>query len=356
MINLLILTNELNYCDGVTSHLYYLVNELKKINRLKIILICGGGDSIKRFKDSGINVLEDRNLNHAGRSVKNYTKIILKILKIAKQNKINIIHSHNHYAANISGFISKFISLKKIQTIHGIIPEGGRLQHFKADKFIAVSEPVNNYLVKNKIAKKENIKLIRQGFPEIKHMQSENTNELKIICASRLVYEKGVDVFIRASKIVKEKFKSNLKFIVAGAGEYESELKSLCEKIKADIFFYGNVKIIPELLFETNIFVLPTRSASEGFPMSLVEAAFTKNLIISSRFEKLDNIFVNERDGLTFETDNVKDLADKIIFALQNPDSAIEMRENFYRKALGLFSINNFADKHLELYEECLRQ
>lgn len=356
MINLLILTNELNFTDGVTSHLFNLLNQLKKEYSLNFILVCSGGDSVKRFENSGIKVYVEKNLNHANRSLVNYSKIVLSILKITRLNKTDIIHSHNHYAANIAGIVSKYISLKKIQTIHGIFPEGGRLEHFKADKFIAVSEPVNNYLIKNKIAKEYNIKLIRHGFPEIKNLQTKNRDEIKIICASRLVYEKGADVFINASKIVKNKFKGNVRFFVAGKGEEEADLKSLSKKLNTEINFCGNVKDIPGLLLETNFFVMPTRSLSEGFPMSIVEAAFAKNLIITSQFDWLDNVFVSGTDGLAFETGNFYDLADKILFALENPDAADKMCDNFHFKALKLFNLKTFADNHLELYEECLRQ
>ncbi len=106
-----------------------------------------------------------------------------------------------------------------------------------------------------------------------------------------------MDVFIRAAKIVKERYNGEIKFLVAGEGQYEDELKKLTKQIDADIMFLGTVKNLPELFSETNIFVMPSRSKSEGFPMTIVEAALTKNLIIASEFNSFRNTFIDGIDG-----------------------------------------------------------
>lgn len=354
MINLLILTNEINYTDGVTSHLYYLLTELSKEKEVSIFLMCSGGDMVERFKNSGIKVFEDANLSHKQRSINNFTKIIIRLIKFCSVNKIDVVHSHNHYAANIANRVSGFSDIKTVQTIHGLIPEGGMLKHFKADKYVAVSEPIVKHLLKNKLSTKENVKLIRHGFPAIPEISKKLSGEIKIICASRLIKEKGIDNFIKAAKIVKDRFHNKVKFLVAGTGEEENELKLLSKKLNVEIIFLGNVKNMTEIFKETDIFVLPTRSQSEGFPMSIVEAAFTKNLIIAPRFDWLESVFVDGTDGLTFTIDNYEELSDRIIFALDNPDLLNQMSEHFRIKATKLFSIKQITDKHLELYKECL--
>lgn len=354
MINLLILTDELNYTDGVTSHLYYLLTELSRGKEISIFLMCSGGDSVEKFENSGIKVFEDGNLSHKRRSIKNFSKIILKLIKFSRVNKINIIHSHNHYAANIANCVSKFTNIKTVQTIHGLIAEGGMLKHFKADKYVAVSEPIVKHLLKNKLSKKENVKLIRQGLPAIYGFSKKMSGEVKIICASRLIKEKGIDNFIKAAKIVKDKYHNEVKFFIAGTGEEEKELKSLSNKLNVEIVFLGNVKNMTEKFMETDIFVLPTRSQSEGFPMSIVEAAFTKNMIIAPRFDWLDGVFKDGTDGLTFKIDNYEELSVRIIFALENPELLNQMSENFRIKATKMFSIKSMTDKHSELYKECL--
>ncbi len=353
MTNLLILTNKINYTDGVSSHLYYLLSGLRKTNQLRIFLICSGGDSIERFKNIGIEVHADENLDHQNRNLKNFTKAIISVVRFSRQNDVDIIHSHNHYAANIANHASKFLEIQTVQTIHGILPETGRLNHFKADKYVAVSEPVVSYLLSNKIASKKNIRLIRQGVPEFNDVHKDHNGEIKIISASRLVHEKGIDVFIKAARSVSEIYKNGVKFYIAGIGEAERDLKKLCADLNVDITFLGNVKNMTDLFSKSDIFVMPTRSGSEGFPMTIAEAASVKNLIIASKFDWLESIFKEGIDGLMFTIDDSRELSEKIIFALENRESADQMAENFYVKSQKIFSIGTAVKKHLELYNEC---
>ncbi len=343
----------LNYSDGVSSHLFNLTSELKKIRNLNSEILCSGGDSVKRFRDSGISVTENIIFDHSKRSIKNFSHAAKELIKLMRNRGINIVHSHNHYAANIAYYASRFTGAAAIQTIHGLIPEGGFLKHFKAYKYITVNESIRDFLIKNRIVRSKNIKFINQGFRYIGSINNKPEGEARVVCASRLVYEKGVDLFIKAAKTVKRKFCGNVSFLIAGTGEYENKLKKIAGEINADVKFLGNVTNLPELLSRTNIFVMPTRT-SEGFPMTLVEAALTKNLIITSEFDSLGNMFKNNVDGLIFGTGNYEELAEKLLSALSNPAIANQMSDTFYNKAKKYFDLDIFTEKHLEVYKECL--
>lgn len=354
MINLLFITGKLNYTDGVTSHLFNLTNELKHNLNFNIMILCTGGDSVNRFRDSGIDITEDNIFDHSNRSLNNFSAAVKRLIAIISHHKINIVHSHNHYAANISYYASKIKGVKTVQTIHGLIPEGGMLKHFRANKYITVNESFEAILHKNKIIKSEDIKFINQGFRYDGEIKSKPCTA-DIICASRLIQEKGVDLYIRAAKTVKSRFTGNVNFYIAGTGVYEKELKKLAKDINSDIVFLGEVKNLPEFFSRTNIFVMPTRSGSEGFPMTIAEAALTKNLIITSEFDYFGSLFKNGIDGFTFKVNNYKELAEKIITALHNPDMAAQLTETFYNKSKILFDLNTMAEKHIELYKECLQ-
>lgn len=359
MINLLLLTNQLNYSDGVASHLFNLINGLKETGDINVFLGCSGGNSLSKFEKTGIRIRKDKDYDHSSRSLKKYSGAIIKTLNFCNKNKIDIIHSHNHYAANIGYYAARFSNSKSIntvQTIHGIIPEKGRLPHFRADRFIAVSDPVRDYLIKNNLAEKKNTHLIRHGIPARHVTAAKNHDEKKIICASRLVHEKGIDTFIRAAKIVSDTYGERVKFLIAGAGPCDGELRNLSARLEAKIEFLGEVKEISELLDTTHIFVMPSRSSSEGFPMSIAEAAVSKNMIICSRFIRSDPVFEENKDGLMFEVDDFRDLAGKILHALKNTEDAKLMENNFYKKSLELFSMERMVNGHSEVYGKCLKK
>jgi len=354
--SLLFITGELDYTNGVTSHLYNLISELQINRQYGIMLLCTGGDSIPRFKDLKINVIEDIHFSHAHRSFVNFSIAIKRLVKLIFKYKIDIVHSHNHYAANISYYASRLTSAGTVQTNHGLIPDGGFLKHFKAHKIITVSRQIEKYILSNNLASSGNVKYINQGYRFAGTIRKDINKNIKIICASRLIYEKGVDVFIRAAKIVGGGFNDKVQFLVAGDGEYKDELMKLAKKTGVRIEFTGTVKDLPELFSETNIFVMPSRSKSEGFPMTIVEAALTKNLIITSGFNTFEDIFKDGIDGYTFEVDNYEQLAKKLINALTNTEKAEQMTNHFYRKSKIIFDPEVMVDKHAEVYEKCLKR
>ncbi|MEO8664339.1 MAG: glycosyltransferase family 4 protein [Ignavibacteria bacterium] len=353
MYNLLLITGDLNFTNGVTTHLFNLIIELEKHKEINITLLCTGGDSIERFKALKISIIQDDNFEHDKRNVKNFYIAVKSLIKIIRKNKIDIVHSHNHYAANISHYASRLTGVKTIQTNHGLIPEGGILKHFKAHKIITVNEQIEKYLVKNKIVKKEKITSINQGF-QYNGDIIKSKDEIKIICASRLIHEKGADIFIRAAKIVTFKKKAGIKFLIAGEGEYEDELKKLSKELDTKITFAGKITDLPGLLSQTNIFVMSSRSMSEGFPMTIVEAALTKNFIIASGLDPVKGIFRNGIDGFTFKTGDHQDLAQKIMIAIDEPEETTRMTDSFFRRSKKLFDPVAKADKHTALYKKCL--
>ena len=58
------------------------------------------------------------------------------------------------------------------------------------------------------------------------------------------------------------------------------KILSMISNNNLDISYLGDVPDLREVLATTQIFVCPSRSVSEGFPMSICEAGFERNLII----------------------------------------------------------------------------
>jgi glycosyltransferase involved in cell wall biosynthesis len=347
-MNILFLTDEVIYVSGVSKHLYHLLRELSKDENYNIILVCTGGDFIEEFKKLSITVIVKKEISHHERSLSNIIKCIWFIYNLVNKQKIQIIHSHTHYAANIAWWTSKLTKSITVQTIHGIQPSGGRLPHFIADYFISVNKNTINYLIS--IGKeKERIYFVNLGlpFPE-KHVK--NRNEIKILFASRLVPEKGADIFIDAIALVKDRLKENVSFIMAGEGECENELKEQIARLKIDVKFLGKVKDTYDYLKDTHIFVFTSRYQTEGFPMALIEAALNENLIITSNFISLKEIFEENKDCLVFYNNDPTQLAEKLIFAADNYNDYSEMILNGSEKARKNFSVEKMVLELKDVY------
>ena len=352
-MNILYLTNQLNYTDGVSTHLFYLLKHLKTMRDVNVFLMCGEGDAADKFNNENINLKHERKLDHSVRSISNYSSAIYTVYRFCRKNKINIIHSHNHYSSSIAKHASVFLNIKTVQTNHGIIPGEGRLNHFNADFYIAVNDRIKKFIVDNNIAGKSNVRLIYNGIDFDDTLIIKKNSPLKIIAASRFEKSKGLNTFILAVSKLPESLRKNVEIIIAGEGSLEKELKESDKKLKTGIIFSGNDKDLRKKLDQTSIFVIA--SNTEGLPMTIIEAAASRNLIVSSDFAGVTDILKNETDGLIFKRNDADDLASKLIFALTNKELTDKMTSVFYEKAKKNFNSGLMCSEHINFYREILK-
>jgi len=313
--------------------------------------MCGGGSGIDKFRPLGIELLINKNINHGNRTIKNFTSAIRTVYKFVKDKRIDIVHSHNHYASNIACKAAKFTDFETVQTVHGLIPEIGLLRHYCAGNFIAVNDHVSDHLLKKNIPKNK-IVLIYNGIDFEPATQAKRKNGIRIISASRLEIGKGIDTFIKAVSMLPLEYKNEAEFLIAGSGSLESELKELNDKLKAGVQFTGNLKNLKNQFEHTHIFVIT--SESEGLPITLLEAASSKNLVISSDFIGIENIITDGKEGLIFKMHDASDLSSKIKFALDNIQVTNEIAEAFFLEAKNKFNAADMAEKHYCLYKNIL--
>ena len=135
--SLLIITDDLKYACGVTTHLFNLLQGLNEKNEFDVHVICSGGDSIERFQNLKIKLIVKESLKYQFRSTLQFLKSILFLANYVLKNNIKLIHSQNHYVANIAFIVSKFFKIKTIQSHHNFFTSYGKLKLYRASKHIA---------------------------------------------------------------------------------------------------------------------------------------------------------------------------------------------------------------------------
>jgi glycosyltransferase involved in cell wall biosynthesis len=318
-MNILLMVNELRYTCGVTNHVIHLSRGLAETGKVNLWIACGGGNGINRFNDLAVNIITDKKYLHNKRNIATYASAINILTKFILMNKIDIIHSHTHYAANIAKKASGFADVRLVQTNHGILQDKSRLKHFNAEKYIAINDHIYNYLITNKISVTENIEFIRCGIPVDPLPPVKAYTKIKVIAASRFTKEKGIDIFIKAVSMLSSETRSKAEFYIAGEGEEEPELIKLNDQTNAEIKFLGNRKDIYTRLRDTHILVYPSRSKSEGFPAIITEAGATNNLVISSGFTGAADVISDNEDGIIFTQDSADDLTAKQQLIIYRP-------------------------------------
>ncbi|WP_341787832.1 glycosyltransferase family 4 protein [Rickettsia endosymbiont of Cantharis rufa] len=146
---------------------------------------------------------------------------------------------------------------------------------------------------------------------------------------ARFVAKKGVDVFINAIKILKEK-KYSIQAVIGGSGEEEDNLVALSNKLNLQnqILFTGWVNDRDNFFKQIDIFCLP--SLHEPFGIIVLEAMEASVPIVSTDTEGPTEIITNMKDGLICKAGSMEDLAEKIAYLINNPLKAGEFPKNAY--------------------------
>lgn len=160
----------------------------------------------------------------------------------------------------------------------------------------------------------------------------------------RAHYFKGLEVLIKAKTQVP-----NAKILVIGDGD----LRPHYEKMSADfkmadkIIFAGSVSLedLPNYYRLADIVVLPSLDQSEAFGIVLIEAGASGKPVIASNLPGVRSVIDYGANGFTVEPGNVRQLAEKINYLLDNPETAKEFGENGGTKVLEKYDLKKMGEK-----------
>jgi glycosyltransferase involved in cell wall biosynthesis len=346
-----IIINRLLHTCGITNHVYNFLSEAKQDSRFRFIIISGGGQASQQFEKMGVKTIIRPDFAHEERSYFGYLRAITALAKIIKSENINIIHSHHFYAASIAKRCSKFLPVMTVQTNHGLIPGRGKLNHFSADYFVGVNEHIIEYLLAQRISTEKNTRLIRVGQPKLTQHR-EQLQKIKMIAASRLVYEKGLDVYISAVGQLPPQLLELSEFYLAGEGKQKEELLATIQERGVPIKYIGEIPHLSEKLYQYDAFIFPSRSAAEGFPAALIEAGMQGLFIITAAFRGLHPVFDGAKHGLVFKQDSSEELAGGISEYITNREQFNSRADAFRKKVEELYNLKKRSEELLDYYSK----
>ncbi|MBW3578440.1 MAG: glycosyltransferase family 1 protein [Actinobacteria bacterium] len=146
----------------------------------------------------------------------------------------------------------------------------------------------------------------------------------RLVCAGRLVPEKGFDVALRAFAEVAPEFR-HVQLDIAGAGPERDRLRSLTDRLGLSdrVVFHGWLPAgtMPTLFSGAVAAVLPSR-VEEGLGMVLVEAGTAGCALIGSDLGGIPELVEPGVTGLLVPPDDPEALADAFRRVLSDPEEA----------------------------------
>lgn len=166
----------------------------------------------------------------------------------------------------------------------------------------------------------------------------------------RLHEQKGIDVFLKAAKMVLNQF-PNSRFLIAGEGPAKSQLVQLTKHlgIESAVVFCGWAKESLEFISILDVFVLASRW--EGMPNAVMEAMISKKPVIASTVGGVTDLIQSGTEGLLIESENVKQCSDAMIQLIQDSKLRGKIAESAYEKIKRDYSMDQMISSYKKLYE-----
>ena len=172
---------------------------------------------------------------------------------------------------------------------------------------------------------------------------NENISDvISFVIVTRLIKEKGVDLYIEAAQKLKEKYQKAEFHVIGAAGNSSSSIKP--EKLhnlheKGIIVFHGAQNNVSEHLFQRDVFVLPTYYR-EGIPRSILEALSVGMPVVTTNTPGCKETVLEGENGFLIKPQNLEELINAMEFFLANKEKIKDMGINSRNYAKERFDVN----------------
>ena len=177
-----------------------------------------------------------------------------------------------------------------------------------------------------------------------------------ILFLGGLVPLKGPGVLLKAMlKILKEIPDAELVFV--GGGVMREELEKLSKElgVENNVRFAGVVEedMKPLYYMAADVFCLPSVMTSEVFPIVFLEASASRLPMVVSDLNTFKCIIEDGYNGIVAKRNDVNNLADAIIYLLENEDVREKIGKNA-RKKVEDYSWKRVAEETEKVYQRML--
>ncbi|MHA1636447.1 MAG: N-acetyl-alpha-D-glucosaminyl L-malate synthase BshA [Candidatus Thorarchaeota archaeon] len=310
-----------------------------------------------------------------------------KILKSAKANKLDLIHSHYAIPHAMSAYMAREISgIPYVVTLHGsdvhtlgIDPAYKPIvQHTveKADAVTAVSEflkkkaheelgiereihVIPNFIDISKFKHLDGIRLtVESGCVSLR--SEENAQEIHpeekiLLHASNFRKVKRVSELIDIMRIVVDHI-PKARLIIAGDGPTRIEVERKIERLDLcnNVHLLGIKSNMQEIMCSADVFLL--NSTMEGMPLVLLEAMSCKLPVITTPAGGIPELVRPNIDGIVTKGFEIEEYAQAVINILEDDELRKKMALAGRKRVEESFSADEIVSKYEKVFEGVIKK
>jgi glycosyltransferase involved in cell wall biosynthesis len=293
----------------------------------------------------------------------NILSVIIRLIMIIKQNKIDIVQSYGLKTAVISRIVKFFCQIKLISSIRGVDLHRNRfmvwLDRYSSgmvDLFIS-----NSYVGKEVATKREHfsdssIKVIHNGIDIGQYKESGiidvyDSEKLNILVLANIWPVKGHKNIIESIKYLRKK-NFSVHFYFLGKDHMRGEVQQYVIDNKADdlVTFLGYKKEVVSYIKGADVMLLA--SLHEGLPTSIIESMLCETIVVATRVGGVGELITDRETGLLIDASSPQQIALAINWIMENKDKVLDIIEKAKKKIERDFSLEDMILQYEQQYIE----
>jgi glycosyltransferase involved in cell wall biosynthesis len=369
------------YDGGTEKYIYTLMRNMDQ-TRYEFSVCCLNerGFGADKFSNAGIRVHVLNVRRNAGwrGSFQNIGQI-LRLVRLLRNEKIKIVHSHDNYPAayaRIAAWMAR-VPLVFI-TYHNLYfwlsPKKHAINRMLAritTRIATVTAAVKQYSLQHDRIPEEKYEVIHNGIrclpigdKEAHRMRYRNEfsipeNAVLIGNVATLSERKGQKTLLHSlARLVAENVDAYVMIVGSDREKEEPFLRAELDEIAAvahiadRVIYTGSRDDVLDILFAFDIFVLP--SLTEGFGLALVEAMCAEIPTVVSDIPALVEVSGDGKYSQVFKVGDSDDLSCKLKYILDHPENSRNIATLSREFVLNNYSVEKMIEKYEKLYASCL--
>jgi glycosyltransferase involved in cell wall biosynthesis len=310
-----------------------------------------------------VHVVPDLN-----REIKPVTDLLsLRVLmQLMRRTRPDIVHAHTFKAGFLGRFAAKHLQIASIYTVHMwpfgrsvplswrlTAPACERLAANWCDRVITVSEVGTKLAAEHRICDLSKVISIRNGIPDHPaRARLDHDADVRCVMVARFTDFKDHPLLLRAFAQVPGK----ARLVLVGDGSTLPAATELTAKLgmRDRVEFLGVRSDVPELLAETDVFVLASKQ--ETLPISILEAMRAGLPVIASDVGGVSEEVIDGETGLLVTPGSVEELQAALSKLFSNRTLRKAMGRAGRRRFEKMFLADMMINKTAALYSEVLEE
>jgi len=336
----------------------------------KVIIACRKGALIgQRAREMGLQVYDEfgfpRPLDPR------FLHDLLRLQRLVEEENVEILHTHDSQDSWAGAFLKKRMrrELRLVRTRHNSFPVPysflNRWLYSQLDALILTADALREIFspfIEGGIIGEDKLTVIHSAVDmdrfsracggKVQEELGIGEDEKIVIVASRISHSKGIDVLLKAAKLVAEKF-PGVHFLILGEGEEKDRFISMAEQLGLGgiVHFLGFRENVEDFIAASSLLVLPSRGC-DASPGAVKEAMAAGKPCVATDVGGVREIVEDGVTGFVVPPEDEGALANAILRLLEDEELAEKFGRLGAQRVAEKFSTKALVEATLKLYRK----